>query len=444
MEKLQGLQLKEAAMNKVIAPPKVFLVLSKSERLKINKEIFDASEVGLLWLEKIRRFCSFSGRNIVSMSKKKFGAGYKDQMIWMANVLLENCLQKGTVQPVDQSILNAALYCSAFLSEQQLKKLDEHCDCLEAWLINCNTKKLVPAVISVDYKGQSAHLFEEVGKKGIVIICPNPFSKYTITVYSILKKLGVNVSAIVLRDFTFQRFKQEFHRDGARLIYKIWRKLILRKNENPIETDVSVNKVCQRVAGVASDIRKIATADNVPIIKLKAFKNVPSALVNLAPSIAIFTGGGMIGKDFIEAFPEGIINTHMGSLPHHKGMDVVQAPILEGHFKDVAFTTHLMVAGLDEGPILQKFVFNSDHYPKLGALRNEMSAIAPLIAVDSALGRLSGRITPQEQPNLGKQYYFVHPRLMSFMGTVFYKRYKGQKQSELVEVVDTFFAPFKC
>lgn len=105
-------------------------------------------------------------------------------------------------------------------------------------------------------------------------------------------------------------------------------------------------------------------------------------------------------------------------------MDVVQAPILEGYFDDVALTAHLMEPRLDRGPVLSRFRVSSDAYPTLGALRNELSAVLPLIAVDAALGFSSKRLNTEVQADRGRQYYFIHQSLCETIDRVMKQRYQ--------------------
>ena len=93
-------------------------------------------------------------------------------------------------------------------------------------------------------------------------------------------------------------------------------------------------------------------------------------------------------------------------------MDVVESPILEGRRGNVGATVHVMDEGLDTGPIIQRADFNPNSCSSLGSLRNQIAGLMPLVAIDSALGLCSGRLTPQSQDKCGRQYYFIHPKLL--------------------------------
>ena len=61
----------------------------------------------------------------------------------------------------------------------------------------------------------------------VIVISPNPKSLYTTSLCSMLIKNNIEISAVFVKKFTLNRFKNEFSRDGLRLIKKIWNKLIL-------------------------------------------------------------------------------------------------------------------------------------------------------------------------------------------------------------------------
>lgn len=70
-----------------------------------------------------------------------------------------------------------------------------------------------------------------------------------------------------------------------------------------------------------------------------------------------------------------------------------------------------MDEGLDTGPIAQRLDFNPDASDSLGSLRNKIAGLMPLIAIDSALGLSSGRLTCLPQEKRGRQYFITHPAL---------------------------------
>jgi methionyl-tRNA formyltransferase len=131
----------------------------------------------------------------------------------------------------------------------------------------------------------------------------------------------------------------------------------------------------------------------------------------LSPELGLFTGGGVISSALLSRFSVGVLNIHMGHLPRFKGMDMVEWPLLEGRFGNVGGTAHLMDAGIDTGPVLQRFETPTRQFAELGALRSAIGGLMPLVSVDTALGIKSGRLAPLPQTQRGQQYFFVHHRL---------------------------------
>ena len=85
--------------------------------------------------------------------------------------------------------------------------------------------------------------------------------------------------------------------------------------------------------------------------------------------------------------------------------------------ESVGLTAHFMTSDLDAGDVLTKLTvpLDLDAYPTLGALRNALSGAMPLMLVDAALGVTSGRLPRTVQPDAGRRYHVVHPRLRTIV-----------------------------
>jgi len=338
-------------------------------------------------------------------------------------LIVSKVYQSGSIS-ISQSFLNAALYCDDCLSSSYSKALSGHCRELKSQLICASQDCSSSTTLGELFTGKYPDLPADDHSLGIVLISPNPFSLYTICVYKILRILNIPVKAIVIRNFSYARFVAEWKRDGSRLIKKIWRKLILREDENHAITAVSLKTVYDSIAPEIKDICHQAKCDGVEVIQVNCFEDCLQHLSKIPADLALFTGGGLISSSMINMFCKGIVNVHMGGLPQFKGMDVPQAAVLEGHFNCVTITSHLMDSGLDTGPVISRFNLTSDDYSSVGAMRNELSAVSPFLSVYSALGLISGRIAPVIQPSEGRQYYILHPKLTSMVDKVMMARYK--------------------
>ena len=421
-------------MKEITFPPKFITKLSIDERLQIAELIKNQDEIGLAWLQKIRKFISFHNRNLKNISFKRFNEESSSHLTWMKDIITQQIFSSKE-KLIDVAMLNAALIisdtCQLDFDEKRLLNniLIKH----EENLINTsprlpkNFKNIKMCTWSIDDWRSS-----NFKKIPITIFCPSPYSLFSITVLKMLLAINIDVKAIVVLKFSFSRIKSEFYRDGSFLFFKrVWRKLILRADENNVKTDLSLKQLKNSIAPEISDIRKLAKKNSIPCLMVNNFHEILDVEKNKAGDLCLFTGGGILSKQVLAYFNQGIINIHMGPLPQYKGMDVVEAPILDGIFNNLALTSHLMEPELDAGPLISQMIFFADEYQSLEELRNEMGAMMPIIAVDSITSILSKQNFLYEQPKLGQQYYFIHQKLRDIISKVMFTRFNLSKSSTL-------------
>ena len=99
-------------MKEISNPPKIITALSSSERSKISKSIILNEDIGLVWLEKIRKFISFHNRNLKKISRKRFGKDSLPHLIWMKEiinnkneVIIPNIIVVPMLKKVDETIV---------------------------------------------------------------------------------------------------------------------------------------------------------------------------------------------------------------------------------------------------------------------------------------------------------------------------------------------------
>ena len=428
--------------------PKLLRVLSKEEKLNIESEIQSNTPLGKTWLEKLRRFVSFYNHNLRTEAKSRFGFAYVDELTWYSKIFKLEIEKNRNAPPFDNSYLNAyVLIDNALSSPEETKKyVSGVISDIKQVLIDNNFKpelsKSSPKLIN-----NFDHLLAENSHvKGVVILCPTPFSLFSLTVAELCKKLGIKIIAIYSLKFTAKRFFYELKRDGIKLFTKrIWRKLVIRGDENNYASKISLKKLYKSISNY-KDLKKFSRDNKINYFKIRDFSEIEklSATDNI---FTVFTGGGLINQITLENLNNKVINTHMGLLPYYKGMDVVESPLLDGRLDAIALNTHLMTEGLDEGPLVQLMSFNPDDYECIDELRNEISAFLPIIALDSLCGLASGRLKPITQDlNLGKQYFFVENRLISMLNEVMSSRNnntsKQVHRNENIELFNNFVKLF--
>ena len=419
-------------MKEVSLPPKIISALSSNERSKISQSIIKNEDIGLAWLEKIRKFISFHNRNLKNISIKRFGKDSLLHLIWMKEII-NNQIFHSDEYLIDVGLLNAALIVADACPVNIIEKnqLDIILKNHQNQLIH--TTPIVPKNLSIiqkfkySFDGWKAGAYKKIP---VTIFCPSPYSLFSITVLKILLSLNIEVKAIVILKFSVSRIRSELYRDGLPLFIKrVWRKLILKSDENNIETDLSLVNLKNSIEPSISDIRKLAAQNNIQCLMVNTFNESIELEKNAKGDLCIFTGGGLIPEQVLDYFSEGIINIHMGPLPQYKGMDVVEAPILEGAFNHIALTAHIMESELDAGPLIAEMKFITDEYESLSELRNEMGAMMPIIAVESILSVLSFEANLIKQESTGQQYYFIHPRLREIISKVMSSRFDSFESS---------------
>jgi methionyl-tRNA formyltransferase len=231
---------------------------------------------------------------------------------------------------------------------------------------------------------------------------------------------GVELVSIIVRTpWTLDRIRNEFRRDGAKLIAKIRKKLIVgEENLNPNSTQ-SIGAFARKVGLVDRNLRSFAAARRIPYLKVPDH-NAPTALESLraaSPDLIVFTGGGMIRKDLLSIPRLGILNCHSGILPWYRGMDVVEWPAAEDRLEEpgIGLTLHFMDNGLDTGPILLRSRLDLKRDDNFESLRERIPEQQVSMMLEGVRGIRDGSLREEcQEPTAGRQYYVMHPRIHEY------------------------------
>lgn len=248
--------------------------------------------------------------------------------------------------------------------------------------------------------------------KKIIVFCPSPLSLYTTSICELLTKKGYHIECIVVRKFTLSRFRNEFSRDGKRLLKKIWNKLFLREKafSNESNSIVSFRKDNNLLIKSIYQFKRNGTK----IVKCNSLNddNVENTLKSYNEKLIIFTGGGIIKKNILDNSGDGIINCHMGILPKYKGMDLPEWCILENEIEELGITLHFMDSGIDTGDILSKMKISIGNHTSIKSLRAAFEPIMVSSMVSIVEDYLKGKVNRTKQPSRNKrQYFIIHKRL---------------------------------
>jgi len=245
-----------------------------------------------------------------------------------------------------------------------------------------------------------------------MVFCPNPYSLYTVSVCELLERRGYDIECIFVRKFTVSRFKDEFARDGRRLLKKIWNKLILREKSYADDTHsiVSFRRENELKIKKVSQFKE----HGIKIVHCNTLndKVVEDTLKKYEEKLVVFTGGGIIRKNILDNAGDGIINCHMGILPKYRGMDLPEWCILEDETDQLGLTLHFMDTGIDTGDILRKVKVPLANHSTIKSLRKSFEPVMVTSMVSVVDDYLKGKINAVKQPAKDKrQYFIVHKKL---------------------------------
>ncbi len=246
----------------------------------------------------------------------------------------------------------------------------------------------------------------------VAVLSPSNDSLYTTTVVAMLRRQGIEVSAIyVKRLINPQQLISEARRDGIR---KVWRKLVQREkgyDSSNVENLAGFRKSIGITQKKVTDFK----SEGIPIVYCRDQNEdaVIADLVRTALDLVVFTGGGLIRQGILENSGAGVLNCHMGLLPVYRGMDVVEWSILENAPQGVGLTVHFMDREVDTGDILTTLPIERRQGETIKQLRDRMEPITSQQMVETCCAFLKGELErkPQKRGD-GKQYFIMHPRLL--------------------------------
>jgi methionyl-tRNA formyltransferase len=251
--------------------------------------------------------------------------------------------------------------------------------------------------------------------KRVVVLSPNPYSLYTLATLTLLASTEVAVVGVGLRRLVNpRRFLVEARRDGARLLRKIWSKLLWRGRSNAAAAGDSLSALLTERAIHRESIPAFCGRSEIPIRHCYDF-NDPDFVGWVEASAAdaiVFTGGGLLRKPLLAATAKGVLNCHMGILPRYRGMDLPEWAVLCGDTNNIGCSVHVMDSGVDTGPILAVHHVPLQKGDSLNRLRDRIEYHMPSVLVRATAAYLEGALEarPQTQAD-GKQFFIMSPVL---------------------------------
>lgn len=256
--------------------------------------------------------------------------------------------------------------------------------------------------------------------ESVVIFCPNVRSLYTLCVAEILRMKGVKVKAIVVKPiFSISRISDEVTRDGIKWVLKKFvQRFLFRNYSNRIVSARSLSHLARRIHVAQHDVASWARLNNAEIMYTNNFNSseIETFLKGLSVELGVFTGGGLIRKNILNIFSQGIVNCHGGLLPAYRGLDVEKWPIVENQALTLGCCAHLMSEGVDEGPILIQYRSDSLSAKSIERLGFNLEYPQCTVISYAVLKYLDGSLEPIYQvASEGRQFYYMHHSLVNIV-----------------------------
>lgn len=133
-----------------------------------------------------------------------------------------------------------------------------------------------------------------------------------------------------------------------------------------------------------------------------------------APDLIIFTGGNILRQQVLDLPGLGVLNVHLALLPQIRGMSTPEWSLL--NHVPVGITIHCMDAGIDTGPVLQRYELPEvARCESLSDLRNRLIAFGVEKTGDVVEGLVRGTISanPQSDTAPDNQFFVMHEWLQA-------------------------------
>ncbi|CAN7510798.1 formyltransferase family protein [Pseudomonas sp. LjRoot71] len=161
------------------------------------------------------------------------------------------------------------------------------------------------------------------------------------------------------------------------------------------------------------DFRKFAERQSCGYICSSVIDNsVLSFCDSVGADVAVSVNWiSVIGSQFIERFPQGVLNAHCGDIPEYRGNAILNWAILRGE-KELTISVHKMMAGeLDVGDVYARRSFLLNKQDSVGDLVERLGSEIPL-AYSQALGNLERGVCLRDYSEvLLRQGFRCYPRL---------------------------------
>ena len=164
-------------------------------------------------------------------------------------------------------------------------------------------------------------------------------------------------------------------------------------------------------SGAFRSMHEVAAFYGFPVSTCRD-QNSPDSIGRLktwSPDLIIFTGGNILRQPLLEVPRLGVLNVHLALLPKIRGMSSPEWSLLKK--VPVGITIHYIDAGIDTGPILERYEFpDAAQCESLSDLRDRLIAfgVEKIAEVITALDHGTISAKPQSDLDRDNQFFAMH------------------------------------
>ncbi len=194
-------------------------------------------------------------------------------------------------------------------------------------------------------------------------------SKPTVYLAEQLTSKGISIHTIsVKNNLNFSNIYSLIKKEGSKELINYALKYfnLPKKNHSKSLNSIMSNYNCPKMS--INKWCQINSVKNIQMTNINDPKFIRYVLKNRIDCI-FYTGGGIIGKELIDAVKGNIINFHSGPLPTIRGMNAIEWSLVLS--KKISVSTHFINKGIDTGRVIEEYGLKIHDVKNIEDLRNK-------------------------------------------------------------------------
>lgn len=262
------------------------------------------------------------------------------------------------------------------------------------------------------------NVLKKLTKLKVIVTAGHSKSIQTLCLINQLVDNGHEVLGVfVVKTFQLKRLKSYIRQYGLSTVIAKFKSHFLHQTNSVLAKETKyINELRQKLQIKHKNVTSYCKELDIPFISVSNLNNSTSInkAVQLKPDLIVYSGGGILRKEFISSSKYSVLNAHSGPLPKIRGMNGIEWALFKGHKPTT--TVHLIDSGIDTGSILFKehipFSLGDDLYDIRG--KGPVHNVSLLIKVINNFEAFYKKRTPQKK-NEGLQYFVMHDFLKNII-----------------------------